>query len=145
MKLAENIISIIAFYNALNAIDKACGVPVAQDNQEGILMYEGNCEYSRQNREILGSTKVGNGYNVLRGDDQGSAYPLLNTFSFDQKVAMKLSYLVPGESSRRSECFNIPDAFVTNNEAMGIDPTVSGWDSTFKNTAVACILCKIFT
>ena len=56
MKLAENITSIIAFYNALSlsAIDKVCGVPVgpAQDNQEGILMYEGNCEYSSQNWEI---------------------------------------------------------------------------------------------
>jgi len=101
-----------------------------------IFSAQGDCVYSNSNRAILGSTKVGDGYNVVYNSDSGGTYPLLNTYSFDQKGAILLSYVVPGSTDGPvSECFNVPDAFFTSYEAMGVDPTQAGWDMSFSSEA----------
>jgi hypothetical protein len=103
---------------------------------EPLYKIVGDCEYSESNRAIIGSTKVGNGYNIVRNQDGGDSYPLLNTYSFDQKGAILMKYVLPGSTDGpRSECFNVPDAFYTAGVAMGVDPTQVGWDMSFSSEA----------
>jgi hypothetical protein len=99
-------------------------------DQEAPLLGGNSCSFSDDLPSVYGAASLGNGYNIVTGEDADGASRLLATDTYDQKIAKVFAFSNRGAAGTQ-QCFKVPDALATDNDQTGVDPAKSKWETEF--------------